>query len=726
MKAHRDENFVPTMLAVSSSDTTTPVELWADPTTHRLLVDLPAAGGVTDGDKGDITVSGAGTTWTIDAGVVTLAKMANMATASLIYRKTAGAGVPEVNTLATLKTDLGLTGTNSGDQTITLTGDVTGSGTTSFAATIANNAVSLAKFVAATQASILLGRQSGSAGNFQEITLGSGLQMIGTEISVSTSGTYVDISAYDYIISRSGGNTIAVKTSDGTTLSTNTDAAIPIQAAIDALDASSGTGGRIYVRPGTYALASSPTIQGDNTSDSKGVSLHGAGPQAVIFAPAAGVNGITWSNRAKVSLSGFAVYVRTTSDGLKCTNSSVGQRANWQSEIKNIYIYGDNSDHTGWGFNGENFFRSTVENLEMNQVGNGMLLKAIDTSTNYNPGDCTFTRMFIELRNRAGGVAYQINSPSTGDMNQMVFTMCEGYGGGTGQTGILLDGASGAVNHTLWQGINLENFDTILDIESGRGNVFDFNYIVTRDSAGPHTYFKTTSSALQNRISCKYLDTYTRSVVIINDANNNLNEPNVFEKTHTTGSATTATYTTVAATIIRDWRDDTLGTNQYIDVAKATLQDPGADRLYFWDDSTSRTGMLTPGGGFNITTTALSLDKDILIRVLDAATDNATGIGIGGDFEMPFAGTITAIGAYVDVAGTTGTMTIDVNKNGTTVMSATKITIDTTEKSSRTAAVAPVLTTTALAAGDLVTIDVDAIHTTPAKGLTVRLTVRQT
>jgi len=33
--------------------------------------------------------------------------MADMATASLIYRKTAGAGAPEVNTLATLKTDLG-------------------------------------------------------------------------------------------------------------------------------------------------------------------------------------------------------------------------------------------------------------------------------------------------------------------------------------------------------------------------------------------------------------------------------------------------------------------------------------------------------------------------------------------------------------------------------------------------------------------------------------------
>lgn len=54
---------------------------------------------------GDVTSSGSNAT-TIAAGVVSLSKMANVATATVFYRKTAATGSPEVQTLATLKTDL--------------------------------------------------------------------------------------------------------------------------------------------------------------------------------------------------------------------------------------------------------------------------------------------------------------------------------------------------------------------------------------------------------------------------------------------------------------------------------------------------------------------------------------------------------------------------------------------------------------------------------------------
>lgn len=141
---------------------------------------------------GDVTGSGSGSfAATIANSAVTLAKMANVATASVFYRKTSGTGAPEVQTLATLKTDLGLTGTNSGDQTITLTGDVTGSGTNSFAATISNNSVTLAKMDTMATASFL-GRNTAGTGNVEVLsvaTVSSMLSLSGTNSGDETTSS---------------------------------------------------------------------------------------------------------------------------------------------------------------------------------------------------------------------------------------------------------------------------------------------------------------------------------------------------------------------------------------------------------------------------------------------------------------------------------------------------------------------------------------------------------
>jgi hypothetical protein len=124
-----------------------------------------------------------------------------------------------------------------------------------------------------------------------------------------------------------------------------------------------------------------------------------------------------------------------------------------------------------------------------------------------------------------------------------------------------------------------------------------------------------------------------------------------------------------------------------------------------------------------------SLTKYILWRVIESVSDwSADGsLKVGGDFEMPFTGTLTEIGAYVDTAGTTGTAIVDVNLNGTTIMTTNKLKWDSTEKSTRTySGTAAALTTTAITAGDILTVDIDTNHTTKSKGLVIRLGVGMT
>lgn len=258
----------PLHLGGQAADPGAPVDgtLWLNTTTGEVKVRSAGvtqvvgggAGGVSDGDKGDVTVSGSGAVWTIDAGAVSLGKLADMATDSFLGRDTAGVGVPEVLTpaqargilnvadgatanaadaslrdrathtgtqgaatitgLATVATsgsaaDLtagvlpaarfddtahgsraggalhavatgvaagfmaaadktkldAISGTNTGDQTIALTGEVTGSGTGAFAATIAGNAVTNAK-LADVASGTIKGRATAGAGDPEDLT----------------------------------------------------------------------------------------------------------------------------------------------------------------------------------------------------------------------------------------------------------------------------------------------------------------------------------------------------------------------------------------------------------------------------------------------------------------------------------------------------------------------------------------------------------------------------
>ncbi len=117
------------------------------------------------------------------------------------------------------------------------------------------------------------------------------------------------------------------------------------------------------------------------------------------------------------------------------------------------------------------------------------------------------------------------------------------------------------------------------------------------------------------------------------------------------------------------------------------------------------------------------------IQVFDNTTDCVVGDGAGGlMFVVPsdldgwnLAGVLGAVGTV----GTTGTMSIQVhNIDNALDMLSTKLTIDSAEPSSVTAAVAAVINASNdhVNTGDRIRIDVDTVHTTEAKGLQVVLT----
>ena len=95
-----------------------------------------------------------------------------------------------------------------------------------------------------------------------------------------------------------------------------------------------------------------------------------------------------------------------------------------------------------------------------------------------------------------------------------------------------------------------------------------------------------------------------------------------------------------------------------------------------------------------------------------SGSDLTTALSVGTTvayLRMAFAMTVTEVRASLLTAGSTsGTTTIDINKNGTSILS-TKLTIDATEKTSTTAATAAVISTSSLSDDDEITIDIDAI-----------------
>lgn len=117
-----------------------------------------------------------------------------------------------------------------------------------------------------------------------------------------------------------------------------------------------------------------------------------------------------------------------------------------------------------------------------------------------------------------------------------------------------------------------------------------------------------------------------------------------------------------------------------------------------------------------ITTNTNAAKRTIRVDVGDETTAITTGTA-KKTFRMPHAMILTEIRASLTTAQASGTIfTVDVKQNGTTILS-TKLTIDNTEKTSKTAAIPPVISVSALDDDGEITVDVTQIGNGTAAGL---------
>tara|TARA_R110001592_G_scaffold51899_4_gene159352 strand:+ start:1939 stop:3714 length:1776 start_codon:yes stop_codon:yes gene_type:complete len=164
-----------------------------------------------------------------------------------------------------------------------------------------------------------------------------------------------------------------------------------------------------------------------------------------------------------------------------------------------------------------------------------------------------------------------------------------------------------------------------------------------------------------------------------------------------------------------------------------TLTDVNAQIQFVADDNSPdnwvgvNLSQITVGTGLTKTGSVVAIDQTHLKQTIaiacgDEITATAAATAVV-TFHMPYAFTLTGVKAGVTTAPVGSVLTVDINEAGATVLT-TKLTIDAGEKTSGTAATAPVIggAGPALADNALMTIDVDGVGSgTAGAGLKVYL-----
>lgn len=324
---------------------------------------------------------------------------------------------------------------------------------------------------------------------------------------------------------------------------------VEIQTAINAAQLEGG--GVIQLSEGSFALSTPIIINGTTNEDNPlTVTLKGCGEFATYLRPATDVNAITISNWAQLHLADFGIVIQGAGNGIVSQSvTTTDTRSFWASSFRNLRINGEyNPLNTGWAMDLAMPWRSVFDNIEIEGTRNGM--RMLNEGTVQNAGDCTFTRMFIEIVGD-GGTAIHVSSPSN-NMNQNNFNMVEAGANGAGCTGILIDGASGGASQRFW-GLNLEQFQFLINVVNGESNVFECNYVTCDDdNVTGNVAFQCGTNSYGNTFSAKWINVPSgQTLLVIDDNNNTSNVPNIFENIRIENNGGTVNYEKTNSTVFR-------------------------------------------------------------------------------------------------------------------------------------------------------------------------------